>query len=243
MIQSVRLLPAAWEGLLKIRQHAAETLGEQAAERAADAILDSLERFLSLPDSGSLTPDPWLNSLGYGMVISGRRNVSVYKRIDSTVYVYLIADTGTDYTRIFRDTIVHDPRLLSQEKDPGEDDSTFRRGMEMYCEKCSRVVDGDRCPVCKSRRVREPGAKDPCYLTEQDYISSGILEDMLKQGNIPYLKKDVMGAGMAIKVGPMLERSRFYVPYEQLGNARAVLEELFPPAEASGSPDQTVPCE
>ena len=98
----------------------------------------------------------------------------------------------------------------------------------MYCEKCSRIIEADRCPVCKSKRVREPEAKDPCFLTEQDYLSSGILEDLLKQNGIPYLKKDVMGAGLAIKVGPMLERSRFYVPFEQLESARAVAEEVFP---------------
>ena len=97
----------------------------------------------------------------------------------------------------------------------------------MYCEKCCRIIEADRCPVCKSKRVREPEAKDPCFLTEQDYLSSGILEDLLKQNGIPYLKKDVMGAGLAIKVGPMLERSRFYVPFEQLESARAVAEEVF----------------
>ena len=98
----------------------------------------------------------------------------------------------------------------------------------MYCEKCCRIIEADRCPVCKSKRVREPEAKDPCFLTEQDYLSSGILEDLLKQNGIPYLKKDVMGAGLAIKVGPMLERSRFYVPFEQLESAKAVAEEVFP---------------
>ena len=44
-------------------------------------------------------------------------------------------------------------------------------------------------------------------------------------------EKDMMGAGMAIKVGPMLERSRFYVPYEQLENAAAIADDLFAPAE------------
>lgn len=109
----------------------------------------------------------------------------------------------------------------------------------MYCEKCYRVIDADRCPVCKSRKVREPEAKDPCYLTEQDFISSGILEDILKQNNIPYLKKDVMGAGMAIKVGPMLERSRFYVPFEQLSQARMIMEESFSSDEASEEEPET----
>ena len=108
----------------------------------------------------------------------------------------------------------------------------------MYSEKCNRIIEGDRCPVCRGRKIREPQAKDPCYLTEQDYISSGILEDVLKQNNIPYLKKDVMGAGMAIKVGPMLERSRFYVPFEQLDSAAAILEDLFAAADETENEEQ-----
>ena len=36
-----------------------------------------------------------------------------------------------------------------------------------------------------------------------------------------------MGAGMAIKVGPMLDRGRFYVMYEKLTDARVVVDELF----------------
>ena len=98
----------------------------------------------------------------------------------------------------------------------------------MYCEKCCRVFEGEHCPVCKISRVREPAAKDPCFLTEQDYLTSGMLEDMLKQEGIPYLKKEVMGAGLSIRVGPMLDRSRFYVAYDQLPGAVSALEELFP---------------
>ena len=101
----------------------------------------------------------------------------------------------------------------------------------MYYEKCNRIFEGDHCPVCRKSKVREPEPKDPCFLSEQDYISAGILEDVLKQNGIPFLKKDVMGAGMAIKVGPMLERSRFYVPYEQLENAAVIADDLFAPAE------------
>ena len=97
----------------------------------------------------------------------------------------------------------------------------------MYCEKCCRIFDDDRCPNCRKSKVREPEQNDPCFLAEENYVSSTILEDLLKQNNIPYLKKDVMGAGMAIKVGPMLERSRFYVPYAHLDTALAIVNELF----------------
>ena len=101
-------------------------------------------------------------------------------------------------------------------------------------QKCCRIIEGDRCPVCKSRKVREPEPKDLCLLTEQDYISSGILEDVLKQNGIPFLKKEVMGAGLAIKVGPMLDRSRFYVSFDRLREAEAVTEDLFAPVPEDG---------
>ncbi|MDO5139051.1 MAG: hypothetical protein Q4D71_11430, partial [Oscillospiraceae bacterium] len=95
----------------------------------------------------------------------------------------------------------------------------------------------DRGPADQSSKIRETEASDPCFLTEQDFLSSGILEDMLKQNHIPYPKKDVMGAGMAIKVGPMLERSRFYVPSEHLSSAKAIMEDLFSAAEEADPDD------
>ena len=107
----------------------------------------------------------------------------------------------------------------------------------MYCEKCCRFIEADRCPVCKSSHVREPEPTDPCFLTEQDYIPSGILEDVLTQNGIPYLKKNVMGAGLAIKVGPMLDRSRFYVSFEQLKSAEEIVTELFSAPEQADPSD------
>ena len=43
---------------------------------------------------------------------------------------------------------------------------------------------------------------------------------------------------MAIKVGPMLERSRFYVPVEQLSSAAAMMEDLFSAAAEAENEDQ-----
>ena len=106
---SVELLPAACEDLV-------EMADPQTAEKVTDAILDSLERLQEFPDSGSLTPDPWLNGLGYRMVISDGRNVSIYKRTGDIIYIYLIADTRTEYTRTFRDLIIDNPGMLLQEK-------------------------------------------------------------------------------------------------------------------------------
>lgn len=98
----------------------------------------------------------------------------------------------------------------------------------MYCERCQQIVEEVSCPTCNSsRHLREPKEKDPCFLTEQDFIHTGILEDVLGQNNIPYLRKNVLGAGMAIKVGPMHERGRFFVPCELLPKAQELVQDLF----------------
>ena len=97
----------------------------------------------------------------------------------------------------------------------------------MYCEKCCRIIDTAPCPVCGGKKVREPEPLDPCFVTELDYVSACMLEDVFGQNDIPFLKKNVLGAGLAIRVGPMLDRSRFYVAWQHLDRARAVVEELF----------------
>ena len=52
------------------------------------------------PDSGTLTPDNWLNKQGYRMVICDK-HVSIYRMIDEVVYVYHISDARKDYTKLF----------------------------------------------------------------------------------------------------------------------------------------------
>lgn len=101
---NVRILPSAWEGLARIKHRVQADFGEDVALDVANRILDSLERLERFPDSGSLTPDPWLNDRGFRMVISDKRNVSIFRRVDETLFVYVIADTRTDYVKVFRAT-------------------------------------------------------------------------------------------------------------------------------------------
>lgn len=111
---SVEILPSAWEGLARIKYRVQADFGEEVALKVADRILDSLERLERFPDSGSMTPDPWLNQLGFRMVISDKRNVSIFRRVDERIFVYIIADTRTEYAKVFKDRIVSDPGIISQ---------------------------------------------------------------------------------------------------------------------------------
>ena len=96
----VEILPTAWEDLKRIEDYYLLQFGVESAIKVTDQILNSIERLEKFPDSGSLTPDKWLNEQGYRMVI-WQRFVSIYRQIKDTVYVYHIADTQTEYTKLF----------------------------------------------------------------------------------------------------------------------------------------------
>ena len=105
-----------------------------------------------------------------------------------------------------------------------------------YCERCRAVFEADgRCPKCGSKQVRAPLPEDLCFLTQTDPMFGGMLKDVLEQNRIPVLPSSAMGAGMALKVGPMFDQIRFYVPYAHLSAASELVEALFHAPEPEGS--------
>lgn len=100
MTYKVEILPTAWEDLKRIEDWYLIQFGVETALKVSDHILDSIERLESFPDSGSLTPDEWLNRQGYRMVIC-EKHVAIYRKIEDKVYIYHIADTQTEYTKLF----------------------------------------------------------------------------------------------------------------------------------------------
>lgn len=96
----IEILPTAWEDLKRIEDHYAVQFGVESAIKVTNHILDSIERLEDFPESGSLTPDKWLNIQGYRMVIC-KKHVSIYRQISDVIYIYHIADTQTEYTKLF----------------------------------------------------------------------------------------------------------------------------------------------
>ena len=96
----VEILPSAWEDLKKIEDYYTIQFDAETAVKVSDHILDVIERLEDFPDSGSLTPDDWLNEQGYRMVIC-KKHIAIYRMIQDTVFVYHIADTQTECTKLF----------------------------------------------------------------------------------------------------------------------------------------------
>ena len=101
--------------------------------------------------------------------------------------------------------------------------------MKKYCEVCSIPFEGDRCPSCGRKSKRDLSPEDLCFLYETEIIWSELVADALKDNDIPFLEKNVLGAALALKIGPLRERVRFFVYYRQLEEAKTIIEELFSP--------------
>ncbi len=114
--------------------------------------------------------------------------------------------------------------------------------MAKYCSKCCLSFDTERCPVCKRKSVRDTEPDDLCFLTEKEQIWSGMLADVLKQKNIPFTQKSTMGAGMALRAGPLFETVRFYVFYAHLEKAKEIVDELFSSSTEENDSEETEEC-
>lgn len=100
MQYKVEILPTAWEDLKKMEDYYYIQFDIETALKVTDNILNVIERLEMFPDSGSRTPDDWLNEMGDRMVIC-EKHVAIYKKYKEVVYVYHIADTQTEYTKLF----------------------------------------------------------------------------------------------------------------------------------------------
>ena len=97
----------------------------------------------------------------------------------------------------------------------------------MYCPNCNRLTDKKSCPICGSRDLREPIPADYCFLTDKELIWATALEDLLKDNGIQYVTKNMLGAGLAARIGPALERKQFFVLYSHYSTAKVLEEDFF----------------
>lgn len=94
------ILPAAWEDLKQIEDYYLLEFGEDSALKVTSQILDAIELLEKFPDTSSRLPDDWLNDQGYKMIVSGGF-VIIHKIIDFNIFIYHVANTQTEYTKLF----------------------------------------------------------------------------------------------------------------------------------------------
>lgn len=102
----------------------------------------------------------------------------------------------------------------------------------LYCENCSAAWEESRCPLCGSTRLREAQEGDLCFLARKGRLFSTMLRDVLRDHEIPFTVRGDLGAGLAAILGEYAESDSFYVPYQNLAQARDLLAQFDAPADA-----------
>lgn len=105
----------------------------------------------------------------------------------------------------------------------------------LYCIQCRELMEAP-CPT-RHHTSREPRPDDQVLLFRGSNIQAGIMEAMLKEEGLPFLKEGRLGAGLATWAGEMLESYSIYVPYalyDKANELALVLKEAPEEAPADG---------
>ncbi|WP_297966446.1 type II toxin-antitoxin system RelE/ParE family toxin [uncultured Anaerovibrio sp.] len=101
MNYEVKILPRAWEDLARIMDWYRLSFSKESSLKVTGNILKAVSRLEKFPESGTMTPDDWLNQRGYRMVIADK-HAAIYRFINEAIYVYHIFDMRQNYPEIFR---------------------------------------------------------------------------------------------------------------------------------------------
>lgn len=97
----------------------------------------------------------------------------------------------------------------------------------MICSKC-HVLCRDVCPKCGSKRFLKDLAEDePVLLIVLTAMQAMMVEPVLAESGIPYLKKGLYGSALSMQAGFMREIFSFYVSIAALEKTRSLIEEVF----------------
>jgi len=96
----------------------------------------------------------------------------------------------------------------------------------LYCEDCMNITSENECPFCGRKKCREAKENDPVYLIAKDNIFAAVIEDILTQNGIPFLKQGLLGAGLVSRTG-YAETYQFFVPFGGYAKAKELLYNFF----------------
>lgn len=105
-----------------------------------------------------------------------------------------------------------------------------------YCPRCRELME-EPCAI-RRHETREPRPDDQVLLFKGDSIQAGILDAMLREAGLPFLREGRLGSGLTAWAGGLLESYSIYVPYalyDQANELAVVLKDA--PADIVEEPE------
>lgn len=97
-----------------------------------------------------------------------------------------------------------------------------------YCSHCYLLNQTDCCGRCGAQPLAQVKGSDFCYLTTQSAPWTQMLQEVLDNNAISCTQRLVPGAWATAYLGSSPRvKTEFFVPYEKLAEAQALVQELF----------------
>ena len=100
-----------------------------------------------------------------------------------------------------------------------------------FCENCNLLVDGERCPKCGNKKVREVQGEDYCFFVDVDAFSCTMLEETLKNNGIDVVCVPFYDRGTTFATAGRANGRHVFVRHKDFENVREIYEELFSSSE------------
>ncbi len=98
----------------------------------------------------------------------------------------------------------------------------------LYCPRCQVLSsDGEPCPSCGGKKLREPAAEDPVLLMTADEIKAEMIEAVFADHGLPFEERICgLGGPPSVLIGKSIytyTNKNIFVPYGELETARALV--------------------
>ncbi len=96
----------------------------------------------------------------------------------------------------------------------------------LYCPKCQVLSpDGESCPSCGGKKLREAKAEDPTLLITADEIKAEMIEAVFEDNSLPYEERICgLGGPPSVIFGKSSNTNKnIFVPYGELEAAESLL--------------------
>ena len=84
------------------------------------------------------------------------------------------------------------------------------------------VLD-DECDKCGKKRLKTVCETDVVYLATLGFLNAGMIDGMLDNAGIKYLKRAQMGAWMTTRFGQTVESYNYFVLYSNFERAKDII--------------------
>ncbi len=97
----------------------------------------------------------------------------------------------------------------------------------LFCEKCNFITEGNCCPSCGNKKLREVHDEDFCFFVNLSAYHYQMLEFTLKEKGIEVVGLPFYVGGVSLANAGRAEARKVFIRYQDIEHATEIYNTLF----------------